>query len=179
MNNQRSNIFEGDFARLHQKNDDNMPTEYGGGDGGGGMLEKLEKRVGALETDVSQIRVDLAKLTTRSEVFATKSDIESLRFATKSDIEGLRFSTKSDIESLRTEHQTLRADLVTKVAESERRTLDKIEAASLRHTNELNSFKSTLLFKIGLPVVVTIIAGFGTVITLLIRLLAKSAGLAA
>jgi hypothetical protein len=119
------------------------------------------------------------QVTTRSEVFATKSDIESLRFATKSDIEGLRFSTKSDIESLRTEHQTLRADLVTKVAESERRTLDKIEAASLRHSNELNSFKSTLLFKIGLPVVVTIIAGFGTVITLLIKLLAKSAGLAA
>lgn len=143
-----NNVVSGSFRRGSSSGDNTS---------GGGGSDMLEKRVERLEADVIQVRLDLSVLTTRSETF----------------------STKSDIERLRTEHQTLRADLVTKVAESERRTLDKIDAASLRHTNELNAFKSTLLLKIGLPVLIGVIACFGTVITLLVRLLAKSAGLSA
>lgn len=81
-----------------------------GGDGGGGdMLDRLEKRVEKLENDVSVIKTDLAVI---------KSN----------------YATKADIESIRTEHQTLRADLVTKIAESEKRTTDKIDSLSSKLT---------------------------------------------
>lgn len=50
----------------------------GGGNGGDEMAE-LIKRVEQLEKDTNQIRVDMAKLTTRSETFATKEDIQLIR----------------------------------------------------------------------------------------------------
>jgi hypothetical protein len=43
------------------------------------MLIELDKRVGVLENQIGGIRVDLAKLTVRSEQFATKKDIQDLR----------------------------------------------------------------------------------------------------
>ncbi|HFJ4329218.1 hypothetical protein [Serratia liquefaciens] len=152
------------------KPSDNTSVMHGGG-GGGDMLDKLEKRVERLESNVEQIKLDLSVLKTRSEEFATKSGLAELNARSDS------FSTKADIERLRTEHQTLRADLVAKVAESERRTLDKIDVVSLRQTNELNAFKSTLLFKIGLPLIATTLAGFVAIIWLLVKVLAKSTGI--
>ncbi|WNN46240.1 MULTISPECIES: hypothetical protein [Winslowiella] len=71
--------------------DNPTPNEHGGGSGGGGMMDRLEKRVERLETDVTQIKLDLTKLTIRSEEFATKSGLAELvarsnEFATKGDL---------------------------------------------------------------------------------------------
>ncbi|HID8215638.1 TPA: hypothetical protein ACXIGW_000110 [Serratia marcescens] len=81
--------------------------EFGGGSGGGGMLDKLEKRVDAIEKDISQMKIDLTKLTTRSEEFATKSGLAELNsraenFATKAAMAELvarsgEFATKGDL----------------------------------------------------------------------------------
>ncbi len=42
-------------------------------------MDNLIKRVVQLEKDTNQIRVDMAKLTARSETFATKEDIQLIR----------------------------------------------------------------------------------------------------
>ena len=74
---------------------------------GGAMLQRLEKRVEHLETDVGEIKLNLACLTTRSEEFSTKTDMAKLvarcdEFATKTDLAKLtarcdEFATKSDL----------------------------------------------------------------------------------
>ena len=46
-----------------------------GNDGGYGMNDDLERRVSCLESDVTEIKNNLITLTTRSESFATKSDV--------------------------------------------------------------------------------------------------------
>lgn len=88
------------------KPSDNTSVMHGGG-GGGDMLDKLEKRVEKLENNVSDIKTDLATLTTRSENFATVSNQEKLferseGFASKIDLAKLlerseSFATKSDL----------------------------------------------------------------------------------
>ncbi|EKN3565772.1 hypothetical protein FG442_002464 [Yersinia enterocolitica] len=126
--------------------------------GGGGDGEMLETRVAKLESDTAQIKTDLAILTTRSEIFATKSDIESLR----------------------TEHQTLRAELagefgsVRAESASESSKLrselsDRITAASTKASCDLNSFKSDLFWKIGFPLLMLLLSGFGGVIWAILK----------
>lgn len=79
MNKKRFGIVDGGLAPLHPNND-NIDTEYGSGNGGGGgMLERLEKRVDNLERDIAQIRVDLKEIAVRSEFFATKNDLLTLK----------------------------------------------------------------------------------------------------
>lgn len=53
------------------------------------MLIELDKRVGVLENQIGEIRVDLAKLTVRSEQFATKVDIQDLRVEMHQALSGL------------------------------------------------------------------------------------------
>ena len=77
---------------------------------GGAMLQRLEKRVEHLETDVGEIKLNLACLTTRSEEFSTKTDMAKLvarcdEFATKTDLAKLvarcdEFATKTDLAKL-------------------------------------------------------------------------------
>lgn len=54
-------------------------TEDSDGSGGGGGMDNLEKRVTNLEGDVKVVREALTTLTTRSEGFATKSDVSDIR----------------------------------------------------------------------------------------------------
>lgn len=68
------------------KKDNILPFESGtrragkSDDGGnGGDMDTLIKRVEQLEKDTNQIRVDMATLTTRSETFATKEDMQLIR----------------------------------------------------------------------------------------------------
>lgn len=110
------------------------PTDFGGGNGGGGMLDKLEKRVDTIEKDTHQIKLDLAVLTTRSENFATKADIESIR----------------------TEHMTLRAEVVKELTASEKRTDVKFDAVNKR----LDSISDRLLWTLMVPAIVALLLWF-------------------
>ncbi|WP_370608032.1 hypothetical protein [Citrobacter meridianamericanus] len=68
------------------------PPFGGGGSGGGGMAEELQQRVKKLEEDVTDIRVNLATLTARSEHFATKSDISDLRTVMQKELRNQTFA---------------------------------------------------------------------------------------
>ncbi|ANZ86059.1 hypothetical protein NLH84_001044 [Escherichia coli] len=56
----------------------NFPERKKGDDGGGGdMLERLEKRVERLESELSAARIDLATLKERTENLATKAELQT------------------------------------------------------------------------------------------------------
>ncbi|MFW7604951.1 hypothetical protein ACOIHU_05775 [Klebsiella pneumoniae] len=87
-----------------------ISSHGGGDDGGNSMLDKLEKRVERLETDLSAARIDLTLLRERSENLASKSDMSVLmerseNFATKAELARLverseHFATKVDLEKM-------------------------------------------------------------------------------
>lgn len=99
-------------------------SSYGGGDGsGGGMLEKLERRVERLEADLTAARIDLTLIRERSENHATKSELSILTersntFAKQSELTKLverseSFASKTELARLveRSENFATKADL--------------------------------------------------------------------
>ncbi|GHM53676.1 hypothetical protein ECZU51_23460 [Escherichia coli] len=78
--------------------------------GGDGMNDDLERRVSCLESDVTEIKNNLITLTTRSESFATKSDVLEIR-------EGLRLEMAESRQSLKSEMADLRQSLKVEMAE--------------------------------------------------------------
>lgn len=77
----------------------------GGNNGGNVMPDKLEKRVERLEADVADIKSNIAILTTRSESFATKSDVLEIREGLRLEMADLRQSLKVEMADHRTEIQ--------------------------------------------------------------------------
>ncbi|EEQ7768482.1 hypothetical protein M4A30_002097 [Escherichia coli] len=69
------------------------------------MPDKLEKRVERLEADVADIKSNIAILTTRSESFATKSDVLEIREGLRLEMADLRQSLKVEMADHRTEIQ--------------------------------------------------------------------------
>lgn len=74
----------------------------GGGDGGD-MYKDLEKRVEKLESHISEIKVDLAKLVVRSENFASKADLIEQNSSYKSDVQTLRTEMHQSLTALHKE----------------------------------------------------------------------------
>lgn len=74
------------------------------------MNDDLERRVSCLESDVTEIKNNLITLTTRSESFATKSDVLEIR-------EGLRLEMAESRQSLKSEVADLRQSLKVEMAE--------------------------------------------------------------
>lgn len=77
----------------------------GGGSGGDGMSDNLEKRVEKLEDGISAVKLDLVRLTERSEQFVTKADLSELKGELKAEMLGL----KSEISNTKNE---LKLDIV-------------------------------------------------------------------
>ena len=84
---------------------DTLDEDGDGAGGGGGMTDNLERRVEKLEDGVADIKLDLVRLTERSEQFTTKSDLSELKGDLKSDI----LSHKSEISNTKSE---LKLDIV-------------------------------------------------------------------
>lgn len=91
---------------------------YGGGNGGGdGSMDNLEKRVGKLEEDVADIKLNIAILTTRSESFATKADVAGMQTVMaetqgnlRREMSDLRGELKLEVSELRTDfHKSMKA----------------------------------------------------------------------
>ncbi|PPW62111.1 hypothetical protein C5P18_06435 [Escherichia coli] len=74
------------------------------------MNDDLERRVSCLESDVTEIKNNLITLTTRSESFATKSDVLEIR-------EGLKLEMAESRQSLKSEMADLRQSLKVEMAE--------------------------------------------------------------
>lgn len=82
----------------------------GNGNGGGDMPGDLEKRVEKLETNMGDIKKDLAILTTRSENFCTRNDLLELANTFKTTQLELANTFKVEQMSLRVELHKAIAD---------------------------------------------------------------------
>ncbi|PWW04617.1 hypothetical protein [Mangrovibacter plantisponsor] len=105
------------------------------------FLQNLGLRVGKLEVDVADIRVNLAALTTRSEQFATKSDITELRGELRAEMGELREELRAEMgelrEELRGEMGELREELRGEMGELREEL--RGEMAAMR--GEINGFR--------------------------------------
>lgn len=88
-----------------------------GGNGGG--MDNSTRRVEHLEQDSHQIKIDLGILTARSESFATKADVESVR---------------TEVQGVRAEVQGVRAELIQELAALEVRTNNRFDALNAKIT---------------------------------------------
>ncbi|WP_195322106.1 hypothetical protein [Klebsiella grimontii] len=70
------------------------------GNGGDGMSDNLEKRVEKLEDGMSAVKLDLVRLTERSEQFVTKADLSELNGDLKSEIIGLKGDIKASVAEI-------------------------------------------------------------------------------
>lgn len=151
----------------------------GGGDGGGGMIDKLERRVERLEEGVHRISEDVAVIKSN---YATKTDIETLRTEMATGYGTLRAEITAGDGSLRAEMAEGFGNLRAEMAENQGKVntefeklrteqqvmcaalSEKIEVASATASKELGTFKGALFWKIGLPIFGVLIAGFGSVV---------------
>lgn len=69
------------------------------------MSDGFERRVSRLERDVTEIKNNLITFTTRSESFATKSDVLEIREGLRLEMAELRQSLKVEMADYRTEIQ--------------------------------------------------------------------------
>jgi hypothetical protein len=95
-----------------------------GGNGGG--MDNSTRRVEHLEQDSHQIKIDLGILTARSESFATKADVESVR----TEVQGVR----AEVQGVRAEVQGVRAELIQELAALEVRTNNRFDALNAKIT---------------------------------------------
>ena len=102
-----------------------------GGNGGG--MDNLTRRVEHLEQDSHQIKIDLGILTARSESFASKADVESVR----TEVQGVRaevHGVRAEGQSIRAEVQSVRAELIQELAALEVRTNNRFDALNAKIT---------------------------------------------
>ena len=102
-----------------------------GGNGGG--MDNLTRRVEHLEQDSHQIKIDLGILTARSESFATKADVESVR----TEVQGVRAEVqgvRAEVQGVRAEVHGVRAELIQELAALEVRTNNRFDALNAKIT---------------------------------------------
>ena len=83
------------------------------GNGGGGMSDNLEKRVEKLEDGMSAVKLDLVRLTERSEQFVTKADLSELKGELEAEMLGLRSEISNTKNELKLDIVNVKSEFIT------------------------------------------------------------------
>ncbi|HFR0339326.1 TPA: DUF1640 domain-containing protein [Klebsiella pneumoniae] len=86
-----------------------------GGGGGGNVTDNLEKRVDKLEDGMSAVKLDLVRLTERSEQFVTKADLSELKGDLKADIFDLRSGISNTKSELKLDIANLKSEFIAAI----------------------------------------------------------------
>lgn len=105
---------------------DDASFDGGGGDSGGGMSDKLERRIERLEGDLSLTRNDLATLAERTTNLSTKADVGEVKGELKCDIANLKGELKSDTANLKEQIKSDINNLKGELTEAMDKRFDKI-----------------------------------------------------
>jgi hypothetical protein len=109
-----SRVMEYDF------NSDRSRSTPGGicaGSGGGGM-DDVMKRLGVLERDMSDLKVQVGSIAAQLPHLATKAEIGDLKAMTSAEIGGLRAMTSAEIGGLRATTSAEIGDLRAAISEA-------------------------------------------------------------
>ena len=137
MGNAAENLFGGSANVLSHPRRDVLYHGGDGGSSGGGMSDKLERRIERLEGDLSLTRNDLATLAERTTNLSTKADVGEVKGELKADIAHLKGDLECDIANLKGE---LKCDIANLKGEL------KSDTANLKEQlkSDINSLKGEL-----------------------------------
>ena len=149
---------------------------YHGGDGGssgGGMSDKLERRIERLEGDLSLTRNDLATLAERTTNLSTKADVGEVKGELKADIAHLKGDLECGIANLKGElksdtanlKEQLKSDINSlkgEIAEAMDKRFDKIMDEMNRRFDKVDDNTKWRLSGIIIPVCIAIFTSLFT-----------------
>lgn len=124
-----------------------------GGNGGG--MDNSTRRVEHLEQDSHQIKIDLGILTARSESFATKADVESVR----TEVQGVRaevHGVRAEVQGVRAEGQSIRAEVQSVRAEL----IQELAALEVRTNNRFDALNAKITWTLLVPAILAVLAWF-------------------
>lgn len=124
-----------------------------GGNGGG--MDNSTRRVEHLEQDSHQIKIDLGILTARSESFATKADVESVR----TEVQGVRAEVqgvRAEVQGVRAEGQSIRAEVQSVRAEL----IQELAALEVRTNNRFDALNAKITWTLLVPAILAVLAWF-------------------
>jgi len=131
-----------------------------GGNGGG--MDNLTRRVEHLEQDSHQIKIDLGILTARSESFATKADVESVRTevqGVRAEVHGVRAEVqgvRAEVQGVRAEGQSIRAEVQSVRAEL----IQELAALEVRTNNRFDALNAKITWTLLVPAILAVLAWF-------------------
>ncbi|GAB3417350.1 hypothetical protein GCM10027361_32300 [Erwinia aphidicola] len=118
-------------------------------------MDNLTRRVEHLEQDSHQIKIDLGILTARSEGFATKADVESVR----TEVQGVRAegqSIRAEVQGVRAEGQSIRAEVQSVRAEL----IQELAALEVRTNNRFDALNAKITWTLLVPAILAVLAWF-------------------
>ncbi|WP_248700236.1 CCDC90 family protein [Escherichia coli] len=126
MGNVARNLFGNSAGSVSHSERDVLYHGGDGGSSGGGMSDKLERRIERLEGDLSLTRNDLATLAERTTNLSTKADVGEVKGELKADIAHLKGELKSDTANLKEQLKSDINSLKGELTEAMDKRFDKI-----------------------------------------------------
>ncbi|HFD0742511.1 CCDC90 family protein [Escherichia coli] len=126
MGNVARNLFGNSAGSMSHSERDVLYHGGDGGSSGGGMSDKLERRIERLESDLSLTRNDLATLAERTTNLSTKADVGEVKGELKADIAHLKGELKSDTANLKEQLKSDINSLKGELTEAMDKRFDKI-----------------------------------------------------
>ncbi|WP_345829196.1 hypothetical protein AAGR08_06685 [Pantoea sp. BRR-3P] len=131
------------------------PLIFDLGNKGDHQMEQLTKRVEQLEKTTQQIQMDVAVLTARSEHFATKADIETVR--TEQGV--MRFEIMGELGELE-KRIDIKFERIDKKFDKIDKKFDKVDEKFTQLNDKISQLNNSLTWKIMLPTCLLVLAWF-------------------